>query len=191
LLFLQGTYFHIVQQTIFENLLSIYQSAEIQRVGTNSTVNGDTGINSIVEFIIPDFGYATDIIFDYRLEARTQTPNGGSASATGHFLLENVTQGVTLADVTITSQNQPITQSSQDLLLLQATAGEIFRLSFIREAHAALPAGSDPFGRASVYVHSKIGIIESTTAVTVPEPTSVALMSLGLAGLGFARRKKS
>jgi len=119
-----------------------------------------------------DSNDAREVIWDINI--------GGNFNALGFYLADPNDQGgrleLTYADGTSSSYTLPGARSS----------GSLFYTTIVSDvmiADATLTFGKDP--------HADGWGIDDVVVGTVPEPGTLALMGLGLAGLGFARRRKA
>ncbi|MCH2159030.1 MAG: PEP-CTERM sorting domain-containing protein [Oleiphilaceae bacterium] len=120
-----------------------------------------------------DSNDAREVVWDIDL-------GGEMFNALGFYLADPNDQGgrleLTYADGTTSSYTLPGARSS----------GSLFYTTIVSDiliADATLTFGKDP--------HADGWGIDDVVVGTVPEPGTLALMGLGLAGLGFARRRKA
>ncbi len=170
------------------------------KLGEASIVSGDaTELAKMEYFVSQLLGSATTLVQDLKDDTPTAVANPGAtgewyidvAPATpGYFLLKFGTGGTD----TDSSTGKPI--EIVDHYFFQ-NIGELDKLVFSNaQVNFLTGNGVEPslnIGRLSHYV-TYDGVIPPCTNcdfVTVPEPTTLLLMSAGLFGFGLARRRKS
>jgi hypothetical protein len=164
----------------------------VNRVGSITDDGGAGGANYIatggILGISAGFNTTSDTILDYANASGfdfTQEETGGGSIFDAFFLeLLSIDQGG--VDVTLTVNGVAATQSVTsigNLLFAHSLFGDVSNvttLSYDIHNNDAVDATFDSFGSFGS---------QSVVVPSVPEPTSMALLGLGFAAFGFARRK--
>lgn len=109
-----------------------------------------------------------------------------AGAASLNFSIGGTTDGTVTADAFVDFAN---TEFGTGTLLGSMTAGST---AFSYDSGVTIVPTDDPFSLSIVasVTHGPLGGISSFDAAVVPEPSMLALMCLGLVGLGFTGRKR-
>jgi len=142
-------------------------------------------LKSVIEIETPAFGAGHAVLWDLHLQDVTSLPNGGSATES---LVDATVLNVTTGE-TLFSMSGPLSSLVQNQMILTATPGDILRFSFEGSTSSVLPIGTSPFGGSGIYFFSIFTTV-AAPVTAVPEPTSGALLGLGLTTLGGVQLRR-
>jgi len=173
----------------------------------DSAFDFSTGLGTI-EVTVSSVGMHTvDLFLDHEIDEAINTffnefgATSGAPSPGQSWEIDE--PGLSFGDIrlnfvasTLDNTNGVPASSDEDVSMAQGWdfvlgAGETATIGFLVSELA--PSGfflahADPDSNATIYFSSTIDIVR--TPIVVPEPSTLALLGLGLAGLGFARRRR-